>query len=268
MGDSAFDDAPHQPMASCHPRWQWFGLGVLLTIAFTSGFLLARWVPQRPAGDTEPLISSLIQVDPIRDDLFGQGDDRSKLFEPFLQTQVELVRSSAIVATVLANSKVSRLESVRRQTDAEAWLRENLKVAIIPGTFLIRISATDMSPEEQVVVLNEVVAIYLAVANASADSKYTYQIKMLDKYEFEITSRIKDRRNAILELESAGPDRGDERSRQVDGARIRFIERDLRPLEELRDRAVLAVERLKFESQGEARINQISVARLPKPTFP
>ena len=160
MEKPSFDELA-QPLPSRGLGWRSLGLGLLLVTVFAGGFLLARLVPDWPKGKTEETYT-LVRFEPL-----PSGTSVEYLVNRFLHTQVELVRSPVVLLNTLATPKVRDLDSIKRQSDPEAWLRKSVRVTILPGTFLLRISMNAMSRREREIVVNEITRSYIAICNNS-----------------------------------------------------------------------------------------------------
>jgi hypothetical protein len=210
--------------------------------------------------DTPSQSFSLVRIAPPPASIFDLPEEDAHTFDAFLKTQVHLVKSPDVISGALADEKISRLESIIRQPDPETWLRENLQAAIIPGTYLMRISAKGGSPEEQATIVNRVTSEYLAHTAEYAYGKNRSLNERLRLYSQKISLEIDNLRKEILALESGNPNRAEESERQSDRAKIRFAESELRFLEDTKLRVTLAMERAWWDSRAEARINLIAQA--------
>jgi hypothetical protein len=265
MKEPLVDTESVQLLPARRNRWGWLGLGLLLVLTFSGGFVLGRWTPEWPARARSPEVFSLLRIEPGHHNLFGSSprEDIDGEFGPFLQTQVQLITSPSVILATLANHHVTSIRSVHDQTDPGRWLRENLRVEIVPGSYLLKVSIRPrgMDPKEQALVINEIVKSYLDVANTWSVDKNRFQINNLEEYKRELVSKIEATQGAILALEEGISLRSDESQRAADRARIKFIETDLRDLEEMKKSVMRRIEQLHFDARGMARIKQIDPAR-------
>jgi hypothetical protein len=144
--------------------------------------------------------ASLVRVEPARTDLFGAGIDRGQ-FDHFLQTQVELIRSPSVLSGALAaDPKVGSTALLRGVSDPEAELRARLKVGILPGTYLIRVSILTPEPRDGPLIINGVIRKYREVATAWSSAKNEHQIRRLEEYSAGLHARIKEKEKQWIEL--------------------------------------------------------------------
>jgi hypothetical protein len=125
------------------------------------------------------------------------------------------------------------------------------------GSYIVRVSVQGLSPEEQALVINEVIKCYLDVANAWSSDKNKFEVARLQEYLRGLSDKISERQGALLDLEAGISKLDDESDRGRQRARIKFVEADLHDLQEMRKGVQLRVEQLRFDSRGEARIRQI-----------
>ena len=143
--------------------------------------------------------SGVLRIEPANRDLFGLGLN-SEAFGPFLQTQVELIRSPSVLSAALANQKVHGTTLVKEAKDPESELRTQLQVGIVEGTYLIRVALTSLEPEDGPVIVNEVIARYIQVATEWSDKKNKFQITRLNEYKRDLNARVERQEKAWLEL--------------------------------------------------------------------
>jgi capsular exopolysaccharide synthesis family protein len=175
-----------------HHWWKILGIWAVLTI----GAGVAIFVRVKPTYES----SSLLRVEPAKGNLFGVGTE-AEVFDHFLQTQVELIRSPSVVSSAIAaDPKVSATALFREAADPEPELRGRLQVGVLPGTYLIRVGLTTPRPEDGPVIISAVVQAYLAVAARWSNEKNGSQIKRLEKYSLELAERVKEKENEWVHL--------------------------------------------------------------------
>ena len=136
-----------------HHWWKILAIWAVLT----AGLVFAINKRVKPTYES----SSLLRIEPANRDLFNLGLNSAEAFDPFLQTQVELIRSPNVLSAALTNKKVATTTLVREAKDPESELRSQLQVGIMAGTYLIRVALTSLEPEDGPVIVNEVVARYI-----------------------------------------------------------------------------------------------------------
>jgi capsular exopolysaccharide synthesis family protein len=165
-------------------------------IVLTAGLVYAIHVQIEPTYET----FSLLRVEPTNRDLFGLGLNSAEGFDPFLQTQVQLMTSPSVLDATLANHSVTATSILHDTKVPESELRSQLKIGVVPGTYLIRLSMISTKPKEAALIINEVVKSYLDVANTWSTDKNKYQVASLEEYNRELVSKVEEREKAWLEL--------------------------------------------------------------------
>ena len=121
-----------------HHWWKILAIWVILT----GGLVVAINKRVKPTYES----SSLLRIEPANRDLFNLGLNSAEAFDPFLQTQVELIRSANVLSATLAEKNVAVTALVREAKDPESELRGRLQVGILGGTYLIRVGLTSLDP--------------------------------------------------------------------------------------------------------------------------
>jgi len=231
------------------------------------GFLLARWLPERFTSHGPDEVRSLLRVEPGGFDLFGLRRDLESNFDRFLATQVELIASPSVLRAALIDPKFAGLEPIKGERDPEQWLRQHLRVEILPKTHLITVSmpaASSLSRVEQALVINNVVDVYLYVAHTYSSERHKFYFNKTEEYYHDLLKEITEREDAILRLEDQianARDEAEKREERRTLAKIKFIEAEIRHLQEKANRVDLVIEQFKFDSRGEAQIKVIDKAR-------
>src|SRR5262249_26036211 len=145
--------------------------------------------------------SSLLRVEPAKGNLFSAGTE-AEVFDHFLQTQVELIRSPSVVSRALAagGTRVTGTALLRDAVDPESELRGRLHVGVLPGTYLIRVGVTTPDPADGPAIISEVVKAYLAMALNWSSEKNGSQIKRLENYNLVLTGKITEQQNEWIRL--------------------------------------------------------------------
>jgi succinoglycan biosynthesis transport protein ExoP len=107
--------------------------------------------------------ASLIRVEPSAPNLFAT----SKLHDvvgggasPYLQTQVQLIKSDLVLDPALASPTVSIIPAIKDSEDPKADLRKKLSVEAVEDAFLIRVSLESTEPQDAAAIVNAVVESY------------------------------------------------------------------------------------------------------------
>jgi capsular exopolysaccharide synthesis family protein len=187
-----------------HHWWKILAIWAVLTAG--AGAII--WRNVKPTYES----ASLLRVEPAGPNLFGTGVE-PEAFSHFLETQVELIRSPAVVSSAIASDpRVAGTALLRESRDPESELRGRLQVAILGGTYLIRVGLTTSDPNDGPTIIESVVKAYLVVANTWSNEKNRSQISRLEKYSLELSGKIDEKRDewiqfaqrGIVDLQSAG----------------------------------------------------------------
>ena len=144
--------------------------------------------------------SGLLRVEPANRDLFDLGLNSAEAFDPFLQTQVELIRSPNVLSAALTVQGGRQDDAGQEAKDPESEIRSRLQVGIMGGTYLIRVALTSLEPEDGPVIVNEVVKQYMHVATDWSDKKNRFQITRLNDYKSDLNARIERQEKIWLGL--------------------------------------------------------------------
>ena len=108
---------------------------------------------------------SLLQVQPVSHGLYGQVGSETTDFRsltPYLQTQVTLITTDAVLTTALASPEIKDLSFIKESDDARSTLRKNLDVEIVKDAYMIRVALEIANGKEAADIVNAVVSSYLA----------------------------------------------------------------------------------------------------------
>jgi hypothetical protein len=110
---------------------------------------------------------SLLQVEPMRELLFAierQNPMDLQGFEPYLQTQVQLITSDRVLDSALgADPRIAQLPMIRESEDPTGDLRRKLKVEVVDKhSYLIRVALATGDPQQSAMIVNAVVDAYMA----------------------------------------------------------------------------------------------------------
>jgi capsular exopolysaccharide synthesis family protein len=141
---------------------------------------------------------TLLRVEPSRHTLFEAQQGES--FGPYLETQVQLITSPNVLMTALTDAQIAGLSILRDSPDREAELRKQMKVGVVPGSYLVRVSMTSPSAAESAVVVNAVVNAYLATAQEWTYGMTKQQIKNLETYQRELQTQAEQKEEEWLAL--------------------------------------------------------------------
>src|SRR5262249_42593569 len=109
---------------------------------------------------------SLLQIEPATPGLFqlsAQNFADGHAYEPYLQTQVQLITSDGVLDAALSRDpRISKLPMIKKSEDPKADLRKEMDVGIVnKHTYLIRVALASGHPEEAAMIVNAVVDAYM-----------------------------------------------------------------------------------------------------------
>lgn len=176
-------------------RHWWQILGLWLAGTALAWYLIMSHVkPQFEA-------ASLLRVEPSNRDLFGTGA-AGESFEPYLETQVQLITSPNVIAAALADPKAASVKILKDSADPEAELRRKLLVSLVPRSYLIRVVMISPSAADAATAVNLVVDAYLKTAEEWSDGMTRAQIKSLENYQRQLQDQADERKEVWLALAS------------------------------------------------------------------
>lgn len=179
-------------------RWWWQGL--LVGIVISAGLCIAIQYLIKPTYET----SSLLRVEPSSQQLFGNalGSDNSYL--NFMETQVQLITSSNVLAAAVVGKHAIEIPAIRSAADPEMVLKEMIQVRILPKSYLINVSTTSRSATEAAAAVNAVVDSYLEADKQWSVGMTDKQIKSLEAYRNGVTTQVDEKQAKLLELAARG----------------------------------------------------------------
>ena len=117
-----------------------------------------------------------------------QADIDDRKSDPFIKTQIELIRSPAILNRVLEDAEAAKCAELRESVDPIAHLQARLQISQIGDSDLYEISYASASAQDAASIVNAVASKYLST-QPDAARLMTYVIWVLDE---ELESREAD----------------------------------------------------------------------------
>ena len=231
--------------------------------------------------------SSILRIEPSPD-LFGPtAKGIAPDFGQYLETQRTLILSNRVLEPAIAY--LTRLPSyprsfavIRDSADPKVEVHKQLRVDVIPGTFLIQVSFSSPNAIEAAEVVNQVVFAFEQQNkefNVGTNAAFRTNYKI---YLNKLNGDISDKQNVIITLAkglerqaSKSTERGNKpRAEEGDVARatsrvdelmITFIKEELTSLYSMKDSVRRKLEQLIFESQeGAPRVEVVDAAPASK----
>ena len=174
-----------------HYWWQ-----ILLLWGASSAALIAlAYARVRPSYDA----IAWLEVKPPPKELFG-GSMSSGDQTQMMETQVQLITSPDVLGAAAKDPKVADLDRIRLARDAEAELRQAVRVQIMPRTTLINVFMSSPSPQEAARIVNAVVEAYDKTARSWTDSRAQDQIRELQQLKAAIAAEVGEAQDALRRL--------------------------------------------------------------------
>jgi succinoglycan biosynthesis transport protein ExoP len=118
----------------------------------------------------------------------------------YVQTQVELMRSSIVLDQVLADPAVAAAPEVVASQDRLAYLQKNLFITRVSDSDLFNVSFLAKSPEHAARVSNLIVGEYLEIQLATSNERYRRVIELLDMERHNRQLQVEAKRKSVLDL--------------------------------------------------------------------
>ena len=118
----------------------------------------------------------------------------------YVETQVELLRSSVVLGPVLARPEIAQLEEISQGIDSLETLQKKLSISRVGGSELYKVAYTSKLPQAAADVANAVVAEYLSI---QSDEEFNRTQRVIDLLEEERRRRSLDverLRQRVIEL--------------------------------------------------------------------
>jgi uncharacterized protein involved in exopolysaccharide biosynthesis len=134
---------------------------------------------------------SLLRVDPEKQDLYNTRDKGDDLAS-FIQTQMQLITSPNVLTAAGTNRNAAMLPRVQKSGDVVQELRNAIKVAVIPNTYLIEVSMTSHDGYEAAVIVNAVVGAFEEANSEWSNGMTRVQIQNLEGYNVDLRNQMED----------------------------------------------------------------------------
>ncbi len=183
--------APDEPTRNLKPIFLWWTFCQWWKAIVPVGLVLASIAAAVIVLSYKPdyKSSALVVVEESAPYIAFSGGTVNRNMKKYVQTQIELLRSSVILAPVLGRPEVAKLEEFIQSTDGLGRLQKRLRISRVGGSELYRVSYTSKSPQAAADVANAVVAEYLAL---QSDEEFHRTQRVIDILEEERRRRSLD----------------------------------------------------------------------------
>jgi len=244
-------------VARLRPRGSRLRAALFAALAFAAGGLTVAAVPLvRSWMNAEPAIYSTVRVEPRKYWLaspVGFAESRDKLAQ-HQKLQQEIIKSPMVLLPVVASSDLQGIGWLKLQRNPMDWLREHLQIDASEDTHFIRISINGAAPEEQVVLVNEVVSWYLSGYGEFFESGIKHELKDSKAVCAKSREELAAQRKSLIELETKG-----------ERAEASALRDEIAVKEDLVKRLLTIVEDLELQVAYPPRAEMLHRAKLPKP---
>lgn len=141
--------------------------------------------------------SAHVKVDPVLGTLLDRQTQAMPLFDSYLASQAILMSSGKVLNDALADPKLKGLPLLK-ELDPAATLRENITVAAVPRTQVIRLDVKDDDPKAAILLADAILASYLKFYGGRTE--IDQNLEFLKRQEEELTSRLRDLKSHKLRL--------------------------------------------------------------------
>ena len=183
----------------------WFAIGgesLLLWLVVSAPAMCLIWLFIQPTYEA----FSLLRVEPSTLNLFAPSNnqDNTTTHLPYLQTQVQLIKSDRVLEMALANTDVATLPSIKQSSDPKYDLNKDLTVEQVQDAYLIRVALESKIPSEAAIIVNAVVNAYKKHTEAYAQSANRRLRESLETEERILLKKIDMTQNELKVLVQNG----------------------------------------------------------------
>lgn len=121
-------------------------------------------------------------------------------YQTFKQTQIQMIKSSAVIGPALRDPKVMSLSVVKNEADPAEWLEKNLEVSFPQGSELLTVSLTNANPDVLEPIVNAVVTAYIErVVEYDHQTRIT-RLEQLRKLYNQYQDELRTKRASLRQL--------------------------------------------------------------------
>ncbi len=183
----------HESMLETILRQRWTVLTVLgLFLAGTIIYLL-RAVPIYTT-------SSSLYVEQTGPKLISEYEGVMTRSKNYLNTQVEVIKSTPILAKVVGNPEIHQFKTLDEVDNLVTYLKENLQVNIGKKDDIITVSFDSPYPEEAAQLVNEVVRQYIEYNASQKRSTVSEVLRILQKEKVKRDKELSEKFDGLLEF--------------------------------------------------------------------
>jgi len=175
---------------------QWWKWVVPLGLFLASGVGFMIWhfhVPQYEA-------SALIMIESATPYIAFEKGISSRGADRYVQTQIELLSSSVVLAPVLGRPEVATMNEFKPEFDPLKYLRKQLSVRQVGKSELYTVHYVSPSAQDAATIANVVVAEYLLMQSREDKNRSQLVIEVLEQERLERSMKVERLRRRVVEL--------------------------------------------------------------------
>jgi polysaccharide biosynthesis transport protein len=174
--------------------WQ----ALLLWLLASGGLVTLAYYKVKPSYDA--LARIRVEIDDNR--VFAPNSSAPMNIEQYLENQVQRVTSASVLGSALTeHPELNALPFLTGSLDAEATIRDALRVGVPAKTSLIQVEMSSSIPTEAAQVVNAVVGSYLKLAQATYDASTQRQIDQFLKARDEQKEEVERQRKVVEDMQ-------------------------------------------------------------------
>jgi len=210
--------------------------------------------------------ASLLRVEPSAPNVFAPSTDlANKTAFPYLQTQVQLIKSDQVLDAAVASPAVSILPVIKDSDDPKTDLRQNLLVEIVEDAFLIRVALESKNPTEAATIVNAVVESYRIQNERYALSANKRLRESLEREDAQLQNKIEAVQTKLKQLARQRTADPAKPSLDVTDPSFVILNHSLTSLLNRQDNVTNNLAQLAFESNQESfRVVLVDPAAVPR----
>jgi polysaccharide biosynthesis transport protein len=163
---------------------------LLLWLAVSAPLVYVIWLFVQPTYQA----SSMLRVEPSAPNLFAASNLHASAgggsAVPFLQTQVQIIKSDSVLDAALAMPTVSIIPSIKESEDPKTDLRKKMLVEAVEEAYLISVKLESKEPHDAMVIVNAVVESYRIQNERYSLSANKRLRESLEREETQLTNKI------------------------------------------------------------------------------
>jgi capsular exopolysaccharide synthesis family protein len=163
----------------------------IVTMLLAAGLVLYRFEPQYRA---EALLQIKKQRPVVAIPIETGGSSE------FVETQKQLLRSSPVVAKVLAKPAIARLPELRRESDPRKWIEKRLEVKPVGNSELFTVAYQGPSAESARLIVDAVVNAYFSLQATQNDDQVTKLLSALRSVKDDQVNNVMRLEKSVQEL--------------------------------------------------------------------